>query len=336
MNRKRSQLPAPQERRFEAQPVQASNLRPDSVVEAGPVGLVAPAGVLGMLVQLVRAMRPHQWTKNALVFAALVFDLKFFDLGPVANTLLAFVAFCLASSAMYLINDIRDIAADRAHPRKRHRPIASGAVPISVARPVAVLLVIASLGMGWLVRPEFAGVVLAYLVLITAYNLWLKQQPIIDVMVIALGFVLRAAGGAVALDVPISPWLYVCTALLSIFLGFAKRRSELASLGLAAATHRVNLSAYTVPMLDQMISMVGAATMMAYAFYTFEASTVPSNYSMMLTLPFVVFAIFRYLLLIQQNQLTGSPELLLFRDRPLFISIVGWGISAVLVLYFLN
>ncbi len=324
------------EQRFESHPVQAANVSGEGVVEAGSIGLVAQTGVLGTLVRLVRAMRPLQWTKNALVFAALVFDLKFFDLGPVTNTLLAFVAFCLASSSTYLINDIRDIAADQAHPRKRHRPLASGALSIPVARWSAGVLVLASLGIGWLVRPEFAGVVLGYLLLMKAYNLGLKQQPIIDVMVIAFGFVLRAAGGAVALDVPISPWLYVCTALLSIFLGLAKRRSELASLGLKAEVHRANLSAYTVPMLDQMISMIGAATMMAYAFYTFEASTVPSNYSMMLTLPFVVFAIFRYLLLIQQNQLTGSPELLLFRDRPLFISIVGWGISAVLVLYFLN
>ena len=289
-----------------------------------------------VLFHLIRAMRPHQWTKNALVFAALVFDLKFFEPGPVASTLLAFVAFCFASSATYLINDLRDIAADQAHPRKRFRPLASGALPVAVARPAAAGLIIAALGVGWLVRPEFAGVVLGYLLLMAAYNLGLKQQPIVDVMVIAFGFVIRAAGGAIALDVPISPWLYVCTALLSIFLGFAKRRSELASLGAGAASHRANLSAYSVPMLDQMISMVGAATMMAYALYTFEASSVPTNYSMMLTLPFVVFAIFRYLLLIQQNRLTGSPELLLFRDRPLFISIVGWGVSAVLVLYFLN
>ena len=335
MNRKRTTPAGPAEPRFEAK-IQATNPSGETAVEAGPIGLVAPAGMSAVLFHLIRAMRPQQWTKNALVFAALVFDLKFFDLGPVASTLLAFVAFCLASSAMYLINDLRDIAADQAHPRKRFRPLASGALPIAVARPAAVMLIIAALGVGWLVRPEFAGVVLAYLLLMAGYNLGLKQQPIVDVMVIAFGFVLRAAGGAVALDVPISPWLYVCTALLSIFLGLAKRRSELASLGPNAEAHRANLSSYTLPMLDQMISMVGAATMMAYALYTFEASSVPTNYSMMLTLPFVVFAIFRYLLLIQQNQLTGSPELLLFRDRPLFISIVGWGVSAVLVLYFLN
>ncbi len=335
MSRERTSRAGSTEQGFGAK-IQVPNGSGEGVVEAGAAALVAPAGVPAVLFHLVRAMRPIQWTKNALVFAALVFDLKFFDLGPVADTLLAFVAFCLASSTIYLINDLRDIAADQAHPRKRFRPLASGALPISVARAAAVVLIVAALGVGWVVRPEFAGIALVYLLLMAAYNLGLKQQPIVDVMVIAFGFVLRAAGGAVALDVPISPWLYVCTALLSIFLGLAKRRSELASLGPNAEAHRANLSAYTVPMLDQMISMVGAATMMAYALYTFEASSVPTNYSMMLTLPFVVFAIFRYLLLIQQNRLTGSPELLLFRDRPLFVSIVGWGVSAVLVLYFLN
>ena len=322
--------------RFDPHPQVPSNLAAEGVVDSGPLNLIATTGILGVMFHLIRAMRPHQWTKNALLFAALVFDLKFFEPGPVASTVLAFVAFSLASSATYLVNDLRDIANDQVHPRKRHRPLASGALPVSVAGVAAIVLVVASLAIAWVVRPEFAGVVAAYLVLMAAYNLGLKQLAIIDVMIIALGFVLRAAGGAVAIDVPISPWLYVCTALLSIFLGFAKRRSELASLGGQAESHRANLSDYTVPMLDQMISMVGASTMIAYALYTFDASSVPTNYSMMLTLPFVVFAIFRYLLLIQQNRLTGSPELLLFRDRPLFASIVGWGVTAVLVLYFLN
>lgn len=297
-------------------------------------GLTAPQGHAGTLFHLLRAMRPHQWTKNVLIFAALVFDRKFFDLGPVADAVLAFVAFCFVSSAMYLVNDIRDIENDRAHPRKRLRPLASGDLSVAVAGVAAVALLILSFAIAWVVRPEFAGVVLAYLVLMVGYNLGLKQLAILDVMIIAFGFVLRAAGGAVAIDVPISPWLYVCTALLSIFLGLAKRRSELATLGAGAEAHRANLSSYTVPMLDQMISMVGAATMMAYALYTFEASSVPSNYSMLLTLPFVVFAIFRYLVLIHHNQLTGSPELLLFRDRPLFASILGWGAAVVAVLYF--
>lgn len=300
------------------------------------LGMTAPTGSLGIAFHLMRAMRPHQWTKNVLVFAALVFDRKFFELGPVGDALLAFVAFCLISSATYLVNDIRDIVNDRAHPRKRFRPLASGDLPIRVAVGASGVLVLLSLLLAWMVRPEFSGVVLAYLVLMATYNAGLKQVAIVDVMIIGFGFVLRAAGGAVAIDVPISPWLYVCTALLSMFLGFAKRRSELATLGASADAHRSNLADYTVPMLDQLISMVGAATIMAYALYTFDAPSVPSNYSMMLTLPFVVFAIFRYLVLIHQNRLTGSPELLLFRDRPLFASIVGWGIAAILVLYYLQ
>ena len=300
------------------------------------LGMTAPVGNLSVPFHLLRAMRPHQWTKNALVFAALVFDRKFFELGPVAEAVLAFVAFCLISSATYLINDVRDIANDRAHPRKRFRPLAAGDLPVPVAIGAATVLVVLSLVLAWLVRPGFAGVVLAYLLLMAAYNVGLKQLAVLDVMLIAFGFVLRAAGGAVAIDVPISPWLYVCTALLSMFLGFAKRRSELATLGEGADLHRISLADYSVPMLDQLISVVGAATIMAYALYTFEASSVPTSYSMMLTLPFVVFAIFRYLVLIHQNRLTGSPELLLFRDRPLFASIVGWGVAALLVLYYLQ
>ena len=299
------------------------------------LGMTAPIGTLAIPFHLLRAMRPHQWTKNALVFAALVFDRKFFDLGPVGDAVLAVVAFCLASSATYLVNDVRDIANDRAHPRKRFRPVASGELPIPVAVGASVVLVGLALALAWLVRPEFMGVVVAYLLLMGSYNLGLKQFAVLDVMMIAMGFVLRAAGGAVAIGVPISPWLYVCTALLSMFLGFAKRRSELATLGDEADRHRANLADYTVPMLDQLITLVGAATIIAYALYTFEASAVPTNYSMMLTLPFVVFAIFRYLVLIHQNRLTGSPELLLFRDRPLFAAIVGWGVAALLVLYYL-
>lgn len=315
-------------------PVPAPVVAGQATADTTWFGLTAPQGHAGTLFHLLRAMRPHQWTKNVLVFAALVFDRKFFELGPVADAVLAFVAFCFVSSAMYLVNDIRDVENDRAHPRKRFRPLAAGDLPVPVAWASAGALLVLAFVSAWLVRPEFAGVILVYLALMAAYNLGLKQLAILDVMIIAFGFVLRAAGGAVAIEVPISPWLYVCTALLSIFLGLAKRRSELATLGVDAQAHRANLTAYTVPMLDQMISMVGAATMMAYAFYTFEASSVPSNYSMMLTLPFVVFAIFRYLVLIHHNQMTGSPELLLFRDRPLFASILGWGAAAILVLYF--
>lgn len=299
-------------------------------------GWAVPGGAVGTVVHLFRAMRPHQWTKNVLLFAALVFDRKFFDLGPVAEALGAFVAFCLISSATYLVNDIRDIEADRLHPRKRFRPIASGDLTVRSASLAAGGLIVAGLLLALWVRPEFVLVIVAYLALMASYNLGVKQWAVVDVMAIALGFVLRAAGGAVAIDVPISPWLYVCTALLSMFLAFAKRRSELASLGDAAGAHRANLASYTVPMLDQLITMIGATTMMAYALYTFEASTAPSNYSMMLTIPFVVFALMRYLVLIHQNQLTGSPELLLFRDRPLFASIVGWGVVAVVVLYFVG
>jgi 4-hydroxybenzoate polyprenyltransferase len=336
MSKQRPDLRPPSDPTFERSPVTTQRLAAPGTGGTTWLGMTAPVGTRGIPFHLLRAMRPHQWTKNAFVFAALVFDRKFFEFGPVANAILAFAAFCLASSATYLINDIRDIANDRAHPRKRFRPLASGDLSVPIAAVASAVLVVVSLTIAWLVRPEFAGVIVAYLALMAAYNLGLKLLAVLDVMIIAIGFVLRAAGGAVAIDVPISPWLYVCTALLSMFLGFAKRRSELATLGANADAHRANLADYTIPMLDQLITMVGAATIMAYALYTFDAPSVPSNYSMMLTLPFVVFAIFRYLVLIHQNRMTGSPELLLFRDRPLFAAILGWGVAAILVLYYLQ
>ena len=281
---------------------------------------------------LARAMRPVQWTKNAILLAALVFDHKLFQADAVLRAVVAVAVFCAASSAVYLVNDVRDAAADRLHPTKRHRPIASGALPATRAIVVAVVLILVALLAGWAVRPAFDLVVVGYVGLMVAYSLVLKRLVILDVFAIAAGFVLRAAGGAVAIDVPISPWLYVCTLLLALFLGFGKRRHELVSLA-DAAGHRANLGDYSLGLLDQLIAITASATVMAYSFYTFDAAAVPDNHAMMLTIPFVTYAVFRYLFLVHRRDLGGSPEVLLFADRPLLACILGWGLTSVLILY---
>jgi 4-hydroxybenzoate polyprenyltransferase len=281
---------------------------------------------------LIRAMRPLQWSKNALVFAGLIFTHSLFKLDPFLTTVAAALTFCAVSSAIYLVNDIRDVDQDRLHPRKRFRPIASGEISVRHAAMTAVVLLVSGFVASFLIRPEFAAVIAGYVVLMVTYSYGLKRLVILDVFAIAAGFVLRAAGGAVAIAVPISPWLYVCTMLLALFIGFAKRRSEIVLLEGQAGRHRANLDAYTIGMLDQIIGIVSSATVMAYSLYTFDAASVPENKSMMLTIPFVLYAIFRYLYLVHRHNLGGSPEVLLFTDRPLLLCIVGWGISSIVIL----
>ena len=282
---------------------------------------------------LLGALRPLQWTKNAVVVAALVFSGELFDLGSLARAVAAVVVFCCVSSGVYLVNDLRDVEADRVHPQKRHRPIAAGLVaPTHAALAAAALFVIAFVA-AWQVRPPFLAVVLGYVALMVAYSYGLKRLVILDVFAIAAGFVLRAVGGAVAIAVPVSPWLYVCTMLLALFIGFAKRRHERTSLEAEAGYHRANLEAYSVPLLDQIIGIVASATVMAYALYTVDAPNLPGNHAMMLTIPFVVYALFRYLYLIHRRDLGGAPEALLFADRPLLGCIAGWGLISVAILY---
>ncbi len=279
------------------------------------------------------AIRPKQWTKNAVVFAALVFDLKLFDFSRLLTVIGAFICFCLASSAVYVINDLRDVESDRLHPKKRHRPIASGQISSQSAWLLVGVLLLASVPVALMLRPAFGAVLLGYLALMTAYTFVLKHLVIVDVFAISAGFVLRAAGGAVVLDVPISPWLYVCTALLSLFIGFGKRRHELLLLEASAGSHRRNLDEYSPELLDQFITISAAATIMAYSLYTFEADTLPDDRSMMLTIPFVLYAIMRYLFLVHRRDGGGSPEQVLLTDLPLLGCITLWGFVAVTILY---
>ena len=287
-----------------------------------------------MFKSILKLMRPRQWVKNVIVFFALVFDKQLFYLEPALRTLAGFVLFCLISSAVYIFNDIADIEADRQHPKKKLRPLPSGELPIGVARGAGIFIVFMVLPKAYLLSPAFAGVLTVYFVMMLAYTSRLKHIPILDVMILATGFVLRVHAGVTLISVErFSPWLYVITTLGALYLGFGKRRAELTLLQDGAKSHRRVLDGYTIPLLDQFITIVSSTTILAYSLYTFTAPNLPDNHAMMLTIPFVIYAIFRYLYLIQVSQVTGSPEEVVLTDRPLQISIVLWGIVAMAIFY---
>lgn len=292
--------------------------------------------ISGMLPALIEAMRPRQWTKNTILFAALVFDrqLAISNPLPFLRTFAGFVIFCLLSGVVYLVNDIADIEADRSHPEKRNRPIASGRLPVPVARAAAIVLVVLLLPASFLLSVEFGLVASAYFVLNLAYSQWLKHVALLDVFSIAAGFVLRVAAGVTLIEVArFSPWLYVVTTLGALYLGFGKRRAELAMLAESANVHRRVLDGYTLPLLDQYITIVSATTIVAYSLYTFSAPNLPANHVMMLTIPFVLYGVFRYLYLIKLTHRSGAPEEVLLSDRPLQITILLWGLSVLLIFY---
>ena len=285
---------------------------------------------------LLISLRPRQWTKNGLLFLGLVFARCLGDPNLVVRASLAFVDFCLLASATYLVNDLVDLEQDRQHPTKRKRPIASGLLPGGLAGGTAVVLLIAALALAAVLGTPFASTALLYLALTFSYSLWLKHVVIVDVLTVAAGFVLRAAAGAVVIAVPISPWLYVCTMLGALFLAIGKRRHELVLLEGSATNHRPILEEYNLTLLDQMISVVTSATVIAYSLYSFSAENLPRNGAMMLTVPFLLYGIFRYLYLIHVKQVGGAPEDLLLSDRHLLATVFGWGVLSVLILYFVR
>lgn len=283
---------------------------------------------------LVKTMRPRQWSKNVFIFAALVFDKQLLVMNSLLRTLGGFVLFCLISSAVYIFNDLADVEADREHPDKRNRPIASGQLSTDVAWAAGILLVVLSIGLGTLLAPAFAMVVAGYFLLNIAYSKWLKHILILDVLILAAGFVLRVVAGVALIHVErFSPWLYVVMTLLSLYLGFGKRRAELALLTDDAGSHRKVLDGYTIPLLDQYIMIVSGTTIVAYSFYTFSAPNVPANHSMMLSIPFVVYAIFRYLYLVQVKHAGGAPEEILLSDRPFQVGLLLWALVVLAVFY---
>lgn len=283
---------------------------------------------------LIRALRPYQWTKNLLVFAALIFTLDLFDPAKAALAGATFVIFCAASSSVYLVNDVFDRERDRNHPEKRHRPIAAGRLSLTTAWATAAVLSVGSLAASLAVTPPLAAVIGGYFVLQLAYNLGIKHVPVLDALSVAAGFLLRAFAGSVAVGAPMSSWLLICTIFLSVFIAFAKRRHEFSTLD-AGIVHRESLDGYSLRLLDQLVGISAGAALISYALYTTDVETVEKFGSerLILTLPFAIFGIFRYLALMHDDRGAGDPSRALVTDRPLMLTVLLWGVAVVVLLY---
>ena len=284
---------------------------------------------------LLISLRPEQWTKNLFVFAGVLFGGHLLDVPAMLRAVAAFAVFCALSGVVYIFNDLADRAADQQHPLKRLRPIASGRLSASTAAIAATILGVVSLAAAVLLSPMFAVLSATYVALLILYSIVLKHLVIIDALTIAAGFVLRAAAGAVAVFVPISHWLLVCTTLLALFLVLSKRRHELTLLADGAMTHRPILEEYSPYLLDQMIAVVTASTLVAYSVYSTSTETAErlNTTRLGLTIPFVLYGIFRYLYLVHQKRAGGSPADLLLTDRPLLACVGLWALSVALILY---
>ena len=287
-----------------------------------------------MIKPLLKTLRPKQWTKNIFIFAALLFDGKLFQIGPLFRTIAGFILFCLLSSTIYIINDLADIEKDRQHPVKKTRPLASGQLSPRVAVVAAIVIGAVCLPLSFWLEPYFGVIALSYVLMMIAYSFVLKNIVLIDVMTIAAGFVLRVVAGVVLVHVErFSPWLYVCTTLLALFIAVGKRRNELSLLRDNANAHRAILNEYSMDFIDEMITILSAATLIAYSLYTFSAENLPANHSMMLTIPFVLYGLFRYLYLIHVKNEGGAPEDIVTGDKPLIATVGLWGLAVVIVLY---
>lgn len=311
----------------------AGRSRGDRPGEA-PGDRVRVGGTSGAVIWgLVRSLRPRQWLKNGVVLAGIVFARELGDPDRVARAVIAAALFCLLSGAVYLVNDVLDREKDQHHPVKSRRPIAAGVVPPALALAAALVIAIGALASATMLAPAFGATALAYLILQALYVAVMKHIVILDVLAVASGFVLRAAAGALAIDVPISPWLYVVTLLLALFLVLGKRRQELVLLTSDAANHRDVLRDYSLPFVDQLLSIVTTALLVSYMLYTFFSENLPRSHAMMLTIPFPLYGIFRYLYLIHVRGDGGAPEEVLLRDRPLAWCCVAWVVASIAVVY---
>jgi len=287
------------------------------------------------LKQLFISLRPHQWTKNLVVLAALIFAERLYHVPSLRLAGGAFVAFCMLSGAVYLVNDLADLEGDRRHPVKRMRPLAAGLLSTSVAKAAALALAGAGLGGSFAIGARFAAVAVVYFVSMMAYSLALKNVVVVDVLVVAMGFVLRALAGAVAIGVAFSHWLLICTLLFALFLALAKRRQELTLLAGGAAEHRRILGEYSPYLLDQMIAVVTASTVVSYALYTLAPETISrlGTDRLVWTLPFVLYGILRYLYLVHQKEEGGNPTEVLLNDRPILVTVALWAATVVTLIY---
>jgi 4-hydroxybenzoate polyprenyltransferase len=284
----------------------------------------------GLLLLLL--LRPKQWSKNLLLFAGLIFSYSFTDAYFVYSSILAFISFCLLSSSAYIINDMFDVTEDRLHPKKKYRPIASGVITLRLATSISIALLIISLLIASQINLLFFLSSLFYYLLTLSYSVWLKHIVIIDVFAIAFGFLIRALAGAFAIEVSISPWFLICTLLLSLFLALTKRRQESISLAENGTNHRKVLEHYPLPFIEQLISIVTASTIIAYSLYTFTDNH--ESQLFMITIPFVVYGIFRYLYLVYKQDLGESPEEVLLKDKPMIINILLWVLISIAILAF--
>ncbi len=290
--------------------------------------------MIGQLRYLLKTMRLRQWPKNVFVYAGLVFDGQLIAVNSFIITSLAFILFCFVSSLIYIINDLTDIEADRLHPKKKHRPLASGNLSKRTAVIGAVFLALLIFPIAYLLNINFGLMITGYFLLMLAYSLWLKHIPLIDVMIIASGFVLRVAAGVVIIITKqFSPWLFVTTTFLALFLALGKRRAEIYLLETAAGSHRRVLSGYSLDFLDQLLTVVLSATLITYCFYTFSSPITPGNHIMMLTIPFVIYGLFRYLYLVRMDHIGGAPEEIVLKDRPMQITVLLWGLTVIGILY---
>jgi 4-hydroxybenzoate polyprenyltransferase len=280
-------------------------------------------------------MRPKQWLKNVFVLPAIVFDRQLFVFPSLLRTGIGFVLFCLLSSAIYILNDISDIESDRNHHRKKNRPIAAGRISVKLARFIAISLLLIVFVGGYFLSTNFLIITIIYWILNTVYSKWLKHEPILDAITLSIGFLLRVLAGVSLIVVErFSPWLYVVASLISLYIVFGKRRSELNLLAENNNSQRPVLDGYTIPFLDNLINIISATTIISYSLYTFSAPNVPENHTMMLTIPFVMYGIFRYLHIMQVQCKGDTPEEIFLHDRPLQITMVSWAIMVVLVFYF--
>lgn len=295
---------------------------------------------LSTLKYLFKTMRPHQWIKNIFVFTAIAFSEQrlWTDADKLLITIAAFGVFCMAASAIYLINDLVDIEKDRAHPRKRNRPLAAGKITPTQATIAAILLICTSIPLSYIIDPDLGfltNLVIYVIVQGVLYSYWLKNVVIFDILTVTAGFVLRAVAGAAVLNITITPWLLVCMGLLALFISIGKRRHELVLLEQGAGEHRRILAEYSVPMLDQMMSIVTASIIMTYSMTTFSAPAVPREPypALMITIPFVVYGIFRYIYLIYQRDGGGSPDEMVVKDLPLALDIILWALTVLLIMF---
>lgn len=287
-----------------------------------------------MLKAIFKTMRPKQWAKNVFLLAAIVFDRKLTNTDAMLNTVIGIVVFSLVASVVYIINDIADAEADRQHPTKRERPIAAGKLPLSVAWASAIILLMISFPVAIWLSPAFALIALLYLLLNLFYSKWLKHVVLLDIILLASLYVIRVAAGVALIDVVrFSPWIYIFTTFLALLMGTGKRRAELSEIAEGPNAQRRVLDGYTLTFLDQLITLASGVTIITYSLYTFSAPNLPENHAMMLTIPFIIYAIFRYQYLLQVRGTGSAPEELVLSDRPLQLAIALWGLTVLVVFY---